>query len=533
MAVSRTFATPFRVGLVVILGVAAFFVMLSFISRQKYSDKETYRVFATFKDASGLGPKSRVQIAGIEVGIVEKIELDFEAHARASILIRNDIVLREDARITKRSASLLGDFLLDLYPGSTTQPQLKDGDIIGRVVAQPGVEDVFAALGDVTRDIQNVTTSLKDLLASEQGVGSIKQIIQSMNDVAQGLNHTIVTAGGRLDNILADVEVLSGNVRGFASGQQRTIEEILYNARLFTDQANRVMVGINKIVGTSEGELTNSLASVRQTLDQLNQTLKDGSATLTSVRGAVDDTRAVVARVDNGEGTLGMLVRDDGIAKKLNATLLDINSLLKPVTELQTHVNLREELHLGRNGGKTSGKAIVQLRLQPRPDKFYGLELVSDPRGTYKRQTLQRTPDGANGPVSEEVVTLTDDLKFSAFMGKRFGPASLRVGLIESTGGGGMDLHLLEDKLKITVDAFDFANAGGARPRLRTAAQMTFFDHLYVGAGVDDVLNYDRHANFPQGGATRMGLDAFVTGGLQFNDEDLKGLLTVTGVPAP
>lgn len=527
--------TPFRVGLVVIAGIAAFFVLLSFLGKQKYSDKSTYRVTATFVDASGLGPKSRVQIAGIEVGIVDHIDLTPDARALATLRIRKDVVLREDARITKRSASLLGDFLLDVFPGTPGKPAIPDGGEIGKVLSTPGVEDVFAALGDVTRDIQGITRSLKDLLGGDQ-VGSIKEIIKSMNEVAVGLNKTIEKAGGRLDRILGDVEVLSGDVRGLAKGEQKNIEEILFNVRSFTDQANKVMFSLNKIVGSGEGELKDSVASVRVTLDELQKALKGAQGVIETTKGAIDETRGVIARVEKGEGTIGKLMRDDGIALKIEKTLGDVNTLMAPIADLQTQVHLREELHwrpglLGSQPTGMQGKSIVQIRLAPKPDKYYGIELASEPRGKIQRQTVvtRRSPpalDEVATQVEQSTVT-TNDLKFSAYIAKRYGPAALRVGLIESTGGGGVDVYGMDDRVRVSLDAFDWANPDARFPRLRVSAQGTFLDHLYLGVGMDDLMNGQVLVD----GRSTVGRDFFATGGLQFTDDDLKTILAVVGVP--
>lgn len=160
--------------------------LLSYIARPGYGEGDSYRVLATFRDASGIGPLSRVLSAGIEVGIVESVSLTRDARELVSLRIRHDVPLFADARLAKRSSSLLGDFVLDLYPGSPEQPELGDGGRIENVAVQGGVEDVFATLGEVTRDIQDVTSSLKELLASKQGVGSIKEIVAAMNDARRG-----------------------------------------------------------------------------------------------------------------------------------------------------------------------------------------------------------------------------------------------------------------------------------------------------------------------------------------------------------
>ena len=531
------FVTPFRVGLVVIAGIAAFFVLLSFLNHRKYSDSNTYEVTATFSDASGLGPKSRVQIAGIEVGVVDHIDLTPDARAKATLRIKNEIVLRKDARITKRSASLLGDFLLDVFPGTPDQPRIPNGGEIATVTSQPGIEDVFATLGDVTRQIEAITRSLSDLVTSDQ-VGSIKEIIKSMTEVADGLNKTITSAGGRLNSILADVQALTGNVRHLANGEQQNVQEILFNIRSFTDQANKVMYALNQIVGSGQGELKDSVASVRQTLEELQKTLKGAEGMIATTQGAVTDTKQVIDRVNNGEGTLGKLVRDDSIADKIDQTMTDVNKLVAPLGRLKTQVDMHEELHwhpglLGGSATGLHGKGVVQVKLRVRPDKYYGIEVTDDPRGSITHQTVNQTltPPGdteVHQQVQQTTVT-TDAYKFSAYFAKRYGLATFRLGLIESTAGGGVDLHALNDHLKLSLDAFDWANPDATFPRVRVSGQATFLNYFYLGFGVDDILNHQVIAD----GNPIVGRDLFATGGIEFTDDDLKSILAVVGVPKP
>jgi len=538
----RGLVTPFRVGLLVIAGAAAFFVLLSFLARQKYDDKHSYKVVAVFRDATGLGQKSRVQIAGIEVGVVDRIDLTPDARAKATLRIRKDVVLRVDAYITKRSASLLGDFLLDIYPGSPDAKPMPPGSVIGKVVSQAGVEDVFAALGEVTRDIQKMTKSLSDLLVNDEGVGSIKEIIRRMNELSQGLNRTLERSGSRLDAILANVEGFSEDVRGMAQGQQHTVEQILVNARTFTDQANRLLSTITKAL--EEGKLQETVGDVRSTLDDLKKAMQSAQGaiesarnTIVSVEGAVHSAQSaaenvdlVVGKVARGEGTVGKLVNDPAVANRIDKLLADTNALLGTVTRLQAQVQLREELHFGGGLQSPQGKAALQVRFVPRPDKHYGFEIGSDPRGKIRRQTVRIVESGPEGKTTtqDQVVTSNDDFKLSAWFGKRFGPATLRAGLIESTGGVGTDLNAWGDRFQASLDAFDWSNPDAKWPRLRLGARVTFLEHVYVGLGVDDMLNGSCLASAaPQ----VPGCDFFGGAGLVFDDEDLKTLLTITGAP--
>jgi len=62
----KTVFTPYRVGLFVLFSAACLLAFLILLKRGALSGGETMTVVAYFRDASGLGKRSRVQTAGIQ-----------------------------------------------------------------------------------------------------------------------------------------------------------------------------------------------------------------------------------------------------------------------------------------------------------------------------------------------------------------------------------------------------------------------------------------------------------------------------------
>jgi phospholipid/cholesterol/gamma-HCH transport system substrate-binding protein len=79
-------------------------------------------------------------------------------------------------------------------------------------------------------------------------------------------------------------------------------------------------------------------------------------------------------------------------------------------------------------------------------------------------------------------------LKFTLQFGKTYGIVSGRFGMKESTGGLGLDFHLLQDHLLLSVDLFD--SLFNKYPRLQGRAAWAVIGRtFYLLGGVDDVLN--------------------------------------------
>ncbi len=92
--------TPFRVGLFVLFSVACLVAFLIILQRGAFTGGQTMTVVAYFRDASGLGKRSRVQTAGIPVGEITDITLIGD-RARLTIRVRKDLGLHTDAALYK------------------------------------------------------------------------------------------------------------------------------------------------------------------------------------------------------------------------------------------------------------------------------------------------------------------------------------------------------------------------------------------------------------------------------------------------
>jgi phospholipid/cholesterol/gamma-HCH transport system substrate-binding protein len=206
------------------------------------------------------------------------------------------------------------------------------------------------------------------------------------------------------------------------------------------------------------------------------------------------------------------------VAKNLDNITDDVSGITRGVSRLQTIVGLRMEYNYMAH----NYKSYVSIQLAPRPDKFFLVELVDDPRGYRSAQTVVGYSSD-RGAYSDQQITTSEKLRFSFMFGKRWGAFQGRFGIKESTGGAGVDLYLFNDHLMLSTDIFD--TRANQNPRVTARGYLAIYKkNLYLVGGVDDVWNYTR----TQGTAGGF-FDWFMGLQLVFNDEDLKTLLLFGG----
>ncbi|HEX2656791.1 MAG TPA: MlaD family protein [Polyangia bacterium] len=496
----RSWAAATVGALALVVGFLTYVLVRS--TNERASPSEGFTVWARFRDAAGLFQKSRVQTAGIPVGQIEKRELDPEIATKARITIRflPNVKVYENAVVSKKSASLLGEFYLEVDPGSPVG--IVNGERRAMRLLTQGSEITNVnepkVMADLMNDVGTLVPVLHDILDDVRHLTS-----GPIASAAENANKLIESNSAALQELLAKLNHIAGDVDKVTDSQSDNVRASIQNVRDITES-------VKALVGTSQGEVAQTGEAVRSSLDKLK-------ATVDNLDKSLKNVEAITGKMDKGEGTVGHLLNDDTIARNVEDITEDAGGFIRSITKLQTIVGLRTEYNF------LSGqpKEYLSVQLVPRPDKFYLIEVVNDPRGL--RDNVISNVESAEGVKTTNTTTYSlNKLKFTVQFGKTYGIVSGRFGIKESTGGLGLDFHLLQDHLLLSVDLFD--SLFNKYPRLQGRAAWAVVGRtFYVLGGVDDVLN--TRAKFGAVG----GFDWFLGAQLVFNDEDLKSLLLFGG----
>jgi phospholipid/cholesterol/gamma-HCH transport system substrate-binding protein len=106
------------VGLFVILGVACLGWLSIRLGRWEPAGERGYRVHAVFGSVEGLPHGSTVEIAGVEIGRVERIELS-DYRARVTMRVARRVRLQDDAIASIRTKGLVGEKFISITPGAS------------------------------------------------------------------------------------------------------------------------------------------------------------------------------------------------------------------------------------------------------------------------------------------------------------------------------------------------------------------------------------------------------------------------------
>ncbi len=530
----KGFSNALKVGIFFAVILVASYLMFKRV-HEGFRGSDGYRVYALFKDGAGLVSKSQVVIAGLPAGKILKRSIQSN-RARVDVYVDRKHTLYSNAIIYKKTISLMGQYYLEIDPGTPYSPNpkdprgppiknrvLKDGDRIMNVVEAVGVNDILPQVKelvgtvnnlmarDVRQVIQTLRKDISDLLAEVRKLtkGPITDAVKNANGVIQGV-------GKQVDRLVRQLNAIAGDVRPMTKNATRDVVAILKDVRVMTGRLRQAVdpKDPNKkgVVDRIERIASRLEKSVDRVLNKVEGAAED-------VPRITKDVKKITGDIAEGKGVVGSFITDEALASSVKETVYGAGEFLKSITGLQTIVGLRSEYNVLANSLKT----YVAIRLQPTADKYYLVELIDDPRGNRSvTQTVTRSDDPSEPPVKrEEKVEVSEAFRISFMFAKRVGFATFRFGVKESTGGVGLDLNFFKDRLILKTDLFNFQ--ANVFPRLKVSAAWMFYRRLYLVAGADDVLN--ARGRVGAGG----GRDYFIGAMLQFNDKDFKSLLLFAG----
>ena len=461
------FSTEAKVGLFILMGLAILVYMSMRVGGLSLGRDEGYALSVLVPSAAGLDEEASVIIAGVKVGRVTEIRLE-DSKARLILRIKPGVMVGTDFAASLKTKGLLGERYLDLEPGEPGAPALTDGDEIKNVKTFTDIEELLTIIGGVAEDLKKVSATLSAALGDDEGRESV-------------------------ENIVKNIETLSADLKNLVGDNSEKFTEMVENLQAFSTSAKEVADNLNGIIDDNRDNLDDSIARFKDASNKLNETL--------------DSINNITAKIDSGEGTIGKLIHDDATHDKINKALSGITGFMDRAEQMRFYLGYRAEYITE----STNTKSYLSLRIQPKKDKYYLVEVVDDPRGYTKTETITLVPGGTT-----EIITTKDQIKISVQIAKRFHDLVVRGGLIESTGGLGIEYLLFDDMLRVYLEAFDFDEERD--PHLKTGLTLHFNKYFYLTAGYDDF-------------ASELDLEsAFVGLGFRFEDDDIKYLLS--GAPA-
>lgn len=260
---------------------------------------KSYNTYYVYYDevSKDLKVSSRVYIRGVDVGSVRDISLEGDK-VKVEIAVDNNYAeMIPDNSIALITEGLMGGAQVILEQGDSKTLAKNGSTLDGRL--DEGLMDMLADKG--TELIDNLNTTMGKLDETVEGVNAI------LNDNRENIG-----------SIVANLETMSTELTALVSETRGDIDNVMGDVTTFTAMLKENSANIESLLenlSTFSGDLADSTI------------IEDLTATVENING-------IISTIENGEGSVGKLLKDESVHQSLNDTIDSVNAL---VTDLKEH----------------------------------------------------------------------------------------------------------------------------------------------------------------------------------------------------
>jgi phospholipid/cholesterol/gamma-HCH transport system substrate-binding protein len=290
-------ANETKVGILAACSITLLIIGYNFLKGNAIFSDETV-LYAKYSHVDGLAISKPVLINGFQIGRVDMLQLQADGSIVATLKIKGKYEIPKNSIAKLEGTDLLGSKAIVMSLGTGTD-YAKDGDTLNANVAKGLLETVQPVQKKaelIIAKMDSILTSVNTILNPnfqknvDKSFNSIASTLASLEATSKKVDNLVGSEGSRISAILANVEAISVNLRK----NNEKINGILNNINTITDQV--------------------AAANFKQTIDNANK--------------AVADLQSIVTKVNNGQGSLGMLVNDTKMYENLTNASKNLDNLM-------------------------------------------------------------------------------------------------------------------------------------------------------------------------------------------------------------
>ena len=445
-----------KVGFFVALVISMLFLLTTQVSEFKNINKDGYRIQVFVDDSTGLERNSKVKMNGINIGWLESFEFS-DDFVILNLFIKNQYKIPIDSQVKLVQESLLGTKLILISRGKSKE-FLQNGSFLKKYKKYASFEETSDSIYRTSEEFKKLAKELRETL-NDDTKKNFQEAIENLSIVLEEIKEMIRENRSGVKNTISNIEHATTNIDSASNHLPDIIKSL-----------EATLERYKSVGGTLDEKLPGLLDSINSLVYELNSTVKENRKPLNKSLKSID----------------GFFTKGQESIKKLNKIISSLSD-----SELQFSMrvenNFNDETYTG----------YIDIAYLPNPSTYYLFSLISAP-------DFSESPNG--NTLHDEGQTL-----FSLQYGKRYKNWLFRAGLIESTGGVGLDYFANKDKLKLSIETFDFNAVNDIRndnANLKLTLRYRIYNHIDLFFGGTNLINKDA--------------GVFLGIGFYFIDNDLK-----------
>jgi len=286
-----------KVGILAVVAIAILVIGYSFLKgNDVFSSDQTF--YAVYERVDGLTSSKPILVNGYQIGRVSEMELQPDGRIRTEFKVSRNYAIPSNTIAQLASTDLLGGKAIVFELGDSPE-YAQNGDELQASIQKnimEQVEPIQKKAQDIAAVLDSVLSSINNTINADfqrdfnRSVSSIANSLQNLEGITRQLDGLVVSERNRISDIMTNVVSITGNLKN----NNEKISQVLDNLNQITDQVARA----------------------------------NFAETITSANKAMADFQSITDRINQGQGSIGLLLNDEELYNNLNQASMNLEALI-------------------------------------------------------------------------------------------------------------------------------------------------------------------------------------------------------------
>lgn len=464
-----------KVGIFVIIGFFMVAVTAAVFGNLELNSKEGKTVYFRLNDATGIRNGTPIMYKGLKVGEVKDVMMkDNQIITRVNVYHEFDIP--DNVRFNVKQSGFVGQKFVEfeIDPAVKSQATLKDNYEYDGRQSNANMDAVMAKLNDVAAEMTVLLKTFNEVVTTDQSKNALQDSIANLKDITDSVKNIVASNDKNIQEVIENAKNMTAMIDRLLAKNEQNLNTSINNITEISQTLKAFTSSVDKLLANNKDNIDGSLKNLKDITDKVNSTM--------------DDIEKITNDINNGNGTLGMLINDNQTKNEVKKVVSGVSSFFGDSNSEENEDRMSLYATIGADylfdaKSVNTGRGYAQASFYTDPRNFYLIGVSNIP--VINPNSPEYDIYGNKIKNSE----LAFSLQYSHIFYNVFG---LRFGIFDNTLGLATDFYPLKNKdLAISLEAYDFNTySNGLDLYTRAYIRWHFYKGMFIQAGVEDVIGY-------------------------------------------
>lgn len=462
-----------KVGIFVILGFFMVALTTTVFGNLDFNSKEGKTVYFRLNDATGIREGTPIMYKGIKVGEVQDVTMK-NNEIISKVIVYHEFEIPDNVRFNVKQSGFVGQKYVEFEADPTIQsksPLQNNYEYDGRQNSA-NMDAVMAKLNDVAAEMTTLLKSFNEVITTDESKNALQDSISNLKDITESVKNIVATNDKNIQEVIDNAKNMTDMIERIIAKNENQLNSSISNIAEISETLKAFTASVDKLVANNQGNIDDSLKNLKEITDKVNTTM--------------DEIETITKDINEGKGTLGLLINDEETKKDVKNVVSKMSSFLGDSNSADNENGMALYTTIGADflfDAKSvyTGRGYVQAQFYSDPKNFYLIGLSNIP------------PIAPNSPEYDiygskiKYSELAISLQYSHIFANVFG---VRFGVFDNTLGLAADIYPLKNNnLAISLEAYDFNTYQNSLDVYTKAyIRWHFYKGIFIQAGVEDII---------------------------------------------